>query len=134
MAATTGLSRDEVVRLDSQARYRLYMYGFAPGFCYLGGLPEALAVPRRVRPRPPHPPNVVMVAGGLSAIASVSMPTGWWLLGRTPETMFSLTRDPPVLLAVGDELVFEPIDRATFTALEARAAAGEIIARREERA
>ncbi|MFG1347687.1 allophanate hydrolase subunit 1 [Xanthobacter autotrophicus DSM 431] len=131
VAAATGLTPDEVVKLHSGARYRLYMYGFAPGYCYLGGLPKQLAVPRRVKPRPPHPPNVIMIGGGLTSIASVSMPTGWWLLGRTPETMFSLTRDPPVLLAVGDELTFEPIDRATFLALEARAAAGEVIARRE---
>lgn len=132
VAQATGLTPEEVVRLHSGARYRLYMYGFAPGFCYLGGLPPKLAVPRRAKPRPPHPPNVVMIGGGLSAIASVSMPTGWWLLGRTPETMFSLTRDPTVLLAVGDELVFEPIDCATFTALQERVAAGEVVARRKD--
>lgn len=131
VARATGLTPDEVVAVHSGARYRLYMYGFAPGYCYLGGLPEKLAVPRRTKPRPPHPPNVVMIGGGLASIASVAMPTGWWILGRTPETMFSLTREPPVLLAVGDELTFEPIDRATFHALEARAAAGETVARRE---
>lgn len=131
IAAATGLTPDAVVQVHSGARYRLYMYGFAPGYCYLGGLPKVLAVPRRTTPRPPHPPNVIMIGGGLTSIASVSMPTGWWLLGRTPETMFSLTRPSPVLLAVGDELTFEPIDRATFSALEARAAAGEIVARRE---
>ncbi|MFG1179187.1 5-oxoprolinase subunit B family protein [Xanthobacter versatilis] len=132
IAASTGLAPDEVVRLHSGARYRLYMYGFAPGYCYLGGLPEAFAtVSRRLKPRPPHPPNVVMMAGGLASIATVSMPTGWFLVGRTPERMFSLTRTPTVLLDVGDELMFEPIDRATFDTLEARAAAGEVVARRE---
>jgi len=132
IATTCGLTPDEVVKLHSGARYRLYMYGFAPGYCYLGGLPQELAkVSRRTTPRPPHPPNVIMIAGGLASVATFPMPTGWLLLGRTPERMFSLTREPTVLLDVGDELTFAPIDRATFDALEARAAAGEVVAKKE---
>lgn len=132
LAASLGMRPDQVAALHASARYRLYMYGFAPGFCYLGGLPETLCrISRRAMPRPPHPPNVVMLAGGLASIATVSMPTGWFLLGRTPERMFALDRDPLVLLNVGDELTFEPIDRTTFEALDARAASGERVARRE---
>ncbi|XSC42669.1 carboxyltransferase domain-containing protein [Bradyrhizobium sp. RDT10] len=29
------------------------MYGFAPGYIYLGGLPEALAISKRPSPRGP---------------------------------------------------------------------------------
>jgi allophanate hydrolase subunit 1 len=71
------------------------------------------------------------MAGGLTLISTLSMPTGWWLLGRTPERMFSLAREPAVLAEAGDELRFEAIGRAAFDALEARAQAGEIVARRE---
>lgn len=131
IAAASGLTPEKVVALHAGARYRLYMYGFAPGFCYLGGLPEALAVSRRATPRPPHPPNAVMIAGGLAAISTFPMPTGWLLVGRTPERMFSLRREPAALMAVGDELVFEPIDHATFAGLEARVATGETVARRK---
>ena len=59
------------------------------------------------------------------------MPTGWWLIGRTPERMFSLARERSFLVDVGDALQFEPIDRPTFDALDARAAAGEIVAKCE---
>jgi hypothetical protein len=45
--------------------------------------------------------------------------------------MFALDRQLVVLAGVGDVLRFEPIDRQTFAALEARAASGEIVARRE---
>jgi inhibitor of KinA len=131
IAEQTQLTPERVVALHSGATYRVYMYGFAPGFCYLGGLPEALAISRRITPRPPHPPNTVIIGGGLALITTISMPTGWWLIGRTPERMFALARDPVFLVEVGDTLRFEPVDRATFQALEARAAAGEMVARRE---
>ncbi len=126
-----NLSRAQVVSLHSGACYRVYMYGFAPGFCYLGGLPKELSISRRPSPRPLHPPNVVLVAGGLCLIATISMPTGWWIIGTTPERMFSLARNPAFLAEVGDAIRFEPIGRSTFEALESRAAAGETIARRK---
>jgi KipI family sensor histidine kinase inhibitor len=130
IADRVNLSRDEVVRLHSRAPYRIYMYGFAPGFCYLGGLPEALGVSRRPAPRLPTPPNVVLLAGGLSLITTVSMPTGWWIIGTTPERMFAPHREPMFLAEVGDQIRFEPIDRATFDLLEERATGGEVVARR----
>jgi KipI family sensor histidine kinase inhibitor len=133
IAQTRGLSSDQVVALHSGASYRVYMYGFAPGFTYLGGLPSELAVSRRMAPRPPHPTNTVLIGGGLSLISTVSMPTGWWLVGRTPERMFSLEREQSFLVQVGDELRFEPIDVATFHQLEARVAAGEIVARQDSK-
>lgn len=131
IGATMGLAPERVVALHAGATYRIYMYGFAPGHCYLGGLPAELAISRRPQPRPPHPPGTVIVGGGMSLIATLAMPTGWWLVGRTPERMFSLDRDPAIFADVGDAIRFERIDRATFDALEARAAAGEIVARRE---
>ncbi|MBN8943196.1 MAG: allophanate hydrolase subunit 1 [Rhizobiales bacterium] len=130
VAQATGLTPERVVSLHSGATYRVYMYGFAPGFSYLGGLPPELAVSRRITPRPPHPPNTVLIGGGLALVSTFSMPTGWWLIGRTPERMFSLARDPAFLVAVGDTLRFEAVDRDTFDRLEARAEAGEIVSRK----
>ena len=131
VAEMTGLTAERVVALHSGATYRVYMYGFAPGFCYLGGLPPELAVSRREAPRPPHPPNTVLLGGGLTLVTTFSMPTGWWLLGRTPERMFALGREPVFLVGVGDALRFEPIDRPTFAALEARVMTGEVVAKRD---
>lgn len=131
IAATMGLAPERVVALHEGATYRIYMYGFAPGHCYLGGLPPELAISRRAQPRPPHPPGTVIIGGGMSLIATLAMPTGWWLIGRTPERMFSLTREPAIFADVGDLIRFERIDRAAFDALEARAATGETVARRE---
>ena len=107
------------------------MYGFAPGFCYLGGAPKELTLSRRTTPRPPTLSQVIMIADGMSIITTISMPTGWWLVGRTPERFFSRNRNPAFLAEAGDQITFEPIDRATYDALDARAEKGEVVARSE---
>jgi len=132
IAAMTKLSPERVVAVHSGATYRVYMYGFSPGFCYLGGVPPEIQVSRRVTPRPPHPANTVLLGGGLTLVSTFSMPTGWWLIGRTPERMFAPARKRAFLVDVGDALRFSAVDRATFDALEARAAAGEIVAKQEK--
>ncbi|TBW40269.1 allophanate hydrolase subunit 1 [Siculibacillus lacustris] len=126
-----ALTPARLVALHVAARFRVHMYGFAPGFAYLGGLPDELGLPRRDRPRAPHPANAIMIAGGMAAVASVPMPTGWWVIGRSAERMFALGREPAFLVAAGDTLRFEAVDAATFAALEARVAAGEVVARSE---
>ncbi|MGE0750523.1 MAG: allophanate hydrolase subunit 1 [Variibacter sp.] len=130
IAEMTKLSQERVVALHTSARYRVYMYGFAPGFCYLGGVPKELIVSRRETPRPPHPTNVVLLGGGLTLITTFSMPTGWWIIGRSPERMFSLKRERNFLVEVGDTLQFAPVDAATFASLDARAEAGEVVSQK----
>lgn len=131
LAALVKLDVVEVARVHASGAYRAYMYGFAPGYCYLGGLPQELAVSRRATVRPPTPENAILVGGGLSLVATFSMPTGWYVAGRTPERMFAPHRARPFLVDVGDELRFEAIDAQTFAALDLRARAGETVARRE---
>ena len=130
-AGVLGLSAERFVALHAGAEYRAYMYGFAPGWCYLGGLPRELALPRRASPRPATPPGAVLIGGGLALVASNPMPTGWYVIGRTPERLFSPERDSPLFVAPGDLLRFEPVDAARFRALEERAAKGERVAIRE---
>jgi len=131
VAGRLGLTPEHLIRLVAARPLRVHMYGFSPGFAYLGGLDPALAASRRPHPRGPHPADAVMIAGGMAAIAPLPMPTGWWVIGRTPERMFAQSRDPAFLVAVGDTIRFEAIDAASFAALVARAAAGEPIARVE---
>ena len=132
IAAMTKLSPERVIAVHSGATYRVYMYGFSPGFCYLGGVPKEIQVSRRVTPRPPHPANTILLGGGLTLVSTFSMPTGWWLIGRTPERMFAPARERVFLVDVGDALRFAPVDRAAFDALEARVAAGEIVAKQDK--
>ncbi len=130
-ALALGLSVDALARGHASADYRAYMYGFSPGWCYLGGLPDTLALPRRLTPRGATPPGAILIGGGLSLVAANPMPTGWYVVGRTPEKLFELQRQPHFLIAPGDAIRFEPIDAASFAAFESRAAQGETLARCE---
>ncbi|MCS6879033.1 MAG: 5-oxoprolinase subunit PxpB [Geminicoccaceae bacterium] len=123
VAERHGLTPEEVVRLHTAPVYRVYMVGFVPGFTYLGGLDPRLHTPRLPEPRPRTPPGSVSIGGIQAGIASLAIPSGWHLLGRTPVRTFDPERDPPLLLAPGDRVRFVPIDPATFAELDRRAAA-----------
>jgi inhibitor of KinA len=131
VAALLGLPQARIVGLHLGARYRVYMYGFAPGFTFLGGLPNELTIPRRALPRPPAPPGSLLIAGGQALIASCAMPTGWYGIGRTPVKMFDPGRERVFLAGIGDELCFEWIDPAAFDVMSTAAEAGEFRARHE---
>jgi inhibitor of KinA len=129
VAERQRLSTADVIRLHASARYRVYMYGFAPGVAYLGGLPPELGIPRRTSPRDLVPAQSLIIAGGQAIIMTVAMPSGWHVIGRTPERLFVADRDPAFLVAPGDEITFEAIDRATHERLDREAAAGAVLAR-----
>jgi allophanate hydrolase subunit 1 len=93
-------------------------------------VPEALAISRRPTPRPPHPAGAVLIGGGLCVVAPFAMPTGWYVIGRTPERLYASGRKDAFLIQAGDILRFDPIDLATFRNLEQRVASGEIVARK----
>lgn len=133
VAARLGLTAERLVDLACARPLRVHMYGFSPGFAYLGGLPEELTASRRAQPRGVHPADAVMIAGGMAAVAPLPMPTGWWVIGRTAEKVFAPARDPAFLVAVGDTIRFEAVDTATFDALTERVARGEVVARVEDR-
>ena len=108
-AAAHVLSAEDVVRLHCGATYRVYMLGFAPGFAYLGGLPEAIATPRRPEPRTAVPAGSVGIGGSQTGIYPIVSPGGWQLIGRTPVRLFDARRTPPTLLAIGDVVRFRAL-------------------------
>ena len=130
VAAALGLTPAQVATFHAGAEYRVYMFGFAPGYVFLGGLPAELALPRRPKPRPPVPQGALLIAGGQALIANRPMPTGWYNLGATPAQLFDPTRNPPVVLDIGDRIHFAPVDAATFARLRQAAAAGETVIER----
>jgi KipI family sensor histidine kinase inhibitor len=129
-AGLLGLTRDQAAALHAKATYRVYMCGFTPGQPYLGGVPEALVISRRPAPRPPHAAGAVLIGGGLCVVAPFMMPTGWYVIGRTPERLYAAERKDAFLIQAGDILRFDPIDLSTFRQLEQRTASGEIVARK----
>jgi KipI family sensor histidine kinase inhibitor len=108
VATQLGLSPAAVVEVHASTEYDVYMLGFAPGFAYLGILPEAIAVPRRSMPRSRVPAGSVAIAERQTAVYPAVTPGGWNLIGRTELTLWDVERDPPALLAPGDRVRFVP--------------------------
>ena len=102
VAALTGLSEEEVIALHLATELRVRFLGFAPGFAYLGDLPDALHVPRLATPRTRTPAGSVAIAGPMSGIYPADLPGGWRVIGRTSITLFDPHADPPAFLAPGD--------------------------------
>ncbi|WP_068776397.1 5-oxoprolinase subunit PxpB [Paenibacillus sp. FJAT-26967] len=114
VAKIHGLTAEEVIRLHSGACYRVYMIGFIPGFPYMGGLPSALATPRRSNPRVRIPAGSVGIGGTQTGVYPLASPGGWHLIGRTPYELFTPRRDIPALLQAGDDVRFQPITAADY--------------------
>ncbi|MBS45448.1 MAG: allophanate hydrolase [Nocardioides sp.] len=99
---------DGVVGRHAGTPFTSAFCGFAPGFAYLTGLPEHLAVPRLATPRERVPAGSVALAGPWCGVYPTASPGGWQLIGRTDLTLFDPTADPPALLAPGTRVRFEP--------------------------
>jgi inhibitor of KinA len=133
VAARTGLTPERVVAFHSGVTYHVYMVGFLPGYPYLGDLPSELVLPRRDTPRTAVPAGSVAIATSLTAVYALESPGGWHLIGRTPVLLWDPRRDPPAILAAGDQVRFQPIALGDHEALAARSAAGELRLEPEER-
>ncbi|SRR5579871_1407746 len=128
IAAHAGLSPEAFVGAHMAKVYTVFMIGFLPGFCYLGGLDPRLAMPRRDQPRLRIPSSSISVGGAQTAIGTVEGPSGWHLIGRTPVIPFMTNRSPIFLFEAGDEILFTRISEEEWRNLSASAARGEPIA------
>jgi hypothetical protein len=89
-------------------RLTVRFLGFRPGFAYLDGWPEKWRMPRRATSRNKVPRGSFAVAGAFAGFYAVESPGGWNLLGRTAAPLWDPRRDPPNLLAPGDEIEIVP--------------------------
>ncbi len=114
IAANAGLSVEEVIRIHSSQDYLIYMLGFLPGFCYLGGLDERIHTPRLANPRVRIPAGSVGIGGSQTGIYPLDSPGGWQLMGMTPVKTYDPTREIPILVQAGDYIHFIPIDEDEY--------------------
>ncbi len=118
VAAHTGLSPDEVIRLHTAAEYTVYAIGFCPGFPYLGYLaPQLSGVPRLPAPRLRVEAGSVGLTGRQTGIYTEPRPGGWNLLGRTPLELVHVA-DGYFPLRTGDRVRFRRIDKTEFRKLQ----------------
>ena len=112
----TGQSKDAVINAHLGAAYQVVMYGFAPGYAYLGGVPKPLHLPRKPSAKRGVPAGSVIIAGAQCLITTLTMPTGWWIIGRSPTRILQTDPAKPFLFDVGDRVQFRRIDRRAFDA------------------
>ena len=120
VAGMHGMSPAQVIELHSSPAYIVYFLGFAPGFAYLGGLPDALATPRLETPRAKVPEGSIGIGGNQTAVYPFATPGGWRLIGRTPVAMFRRDRTPMNLLQIGDHVRFRVISKEQFADFNSR--------------
>jgi inhibitor of KinA len=124
VAAQLGLGVDDVVESHLSVTYRVYMYGFAPGFAYLGGVPHLIQIPRRAEPVRGVPAGSLIIAGPQCIVTTLEMPSGWWNIGRSPAAILRPEHDQPFLFGVGDHIRFVRIDPVEFELLAGKKNAG----------
>jgi inhibitor of KinA len=117
VARAHNLKPKDIVHLHTSRPYHAYFLGFAPGFAYLGDLPDEIATPRLDVPRKQVPAGSVGIAGKQTAIYPFSTPGGWRLIGRTPLALFRAGRKPMGLISIGDQVQFRAISRKEFSRL-----------------
>lgn len=109
VAAQTGLTEEAVIAAHLAGEFRVAMYGFAPGYAYLTGLPEPIRLPRKTAPLRAVPAGSVIIAGGQCLVTTLTMPTGWWIIGRSPTRILTGAEARPFLFDVGDRVRFRRI-------------------------
>ncbi len=117
VASHCRMSEEQVIACHSKPAYRIYTIGFAPGFCYLGGLDEGLHTPRLESPRQKVAAGSVGIAGNQTGVYPLDSPGGWRLIGRTPLRLFAPERQQPLLYEAGDLIRFRPISESEYLTL-----------------
>ncbi|MGR9459441.1 5-oxoprolinase subunit B family protein (plasmid) [Rhizobium leguminosarum] len=116
VADTTGLGSEQVIEAHLSGQYDVFMYGFAPGYAYLAGVPNKIRIPRKPAAIRDVPAGSVLIAGPQCLVSTITMPTGWWIIGRSPTPILTEDPDHPFLFDVGDRVQFRMITRAEFDA------------------
>lgn len=109
VASRCGLTPEAVIATHLAGGYEVAMYGFAPGYAYLSGVPEAIRLDRKPSPKRDIPAGSVIIAGGQCLVTTLTMPTGWWIIGRSPAAILTGEAARPFLFDVGDHITFRRI-------------------------
>jgi inhibitor of KinA len=114
VASYNNLSTEDVVKIHYSTSYLVYMLGFTPGFCYLGGIDKRISMPRKLTPRLKIPSGAVGIADEQTGIYPIESPGGWQLIGKTPLRLFDPVKINGFFIQAGDYIRFYPINEDQF--------------------
>jgi inhibitor of KinA len=109
VARRCGLSPEAVIAAHLGGDYQVALYGFAPGYAYLSGVPKAIALPRKEAAVRGVPAGSVIIAAGQCIVTTLTMPTGWWIIGHSPTVILDPQGARPFLFDVGDRVEFRRV-------------------------
>ena len=112
LAAYTKRSEFDWLAQFCATTFTVAMIGFKPGFPYLLGLPEALAMPRLATPRISVAKGSVAIGGNYAGIYPARSAGGWHVIGITNAILFDASATAPCLFAAADSVRFEISDYA----------------------
>ena len=124
MSKELGLTKEEIVKIHSKKKYKIYMLGFLPGFVYLGGLDKRINIPRLQTPRTKIPARSVGIGGAQTGVYPVDSPGGWRLIGSTPLDFYDIKREDPVLCEAGEYIRFMPVSKPEYSDIRREIEAG----------
>ena len=109
VARRCGLSPEAVIAAHLGGDYQVALYGFAPGYAYLSGVPKAIALPRKEAAVRGVAAGSVIIAAGQCIVTTLTMPTGWWIIGHSPTVILDPQGARPFLFDVGDRVAFRRV-------------------------
>ena len=109
VARVCGLTPEAVIAAHLAGRYEVAMYGFAPGYAYLSGVPEAIRLDRKPSAKRGVAAGSVIIAGPQCLVTTLTMPTGWWIIGHSPLQILTGREERPFLFGVGDRIAFHRV-------------------------
>lgn len=119
LATARGMTVEEVIERHTAKTYLVHMIGFAPGFPFLGGMDQALATPRKSKPRERVNAGSVGIAGSQTGVYPMATPGGWQLIGQTPLALFDANKQEPSYFRAGDRVQFQSISLESYQRLKA---------------
>lgn len=127
-----NISLDRLITLHTEPLYTIYFLGFLPGFPYLGGLQESLFMPRKTTPELNVVKGSVGIGGKQTGIYTVDSPGGWHIIGKTPITLFDVSKALPSFLKAGDKIKFYAISKIEYEAISKEMHKNSFIIKKEQ--
>ncbi len=118
------LSKQEIIRLHTQAIYTVFFIGFLPGFLYLGGLNKKIYFPRKSTPRKQIEKGAVGIGGLQTGIYPNESPGGWNIIGNSPINFFNINKKEPSFAKAGDKIQFYAITKKKHNDIKTLVEAG----------
>ncbi|WP_417886147.1 5-oxoprolinase subunit PxpB [Zunongwangia sp.] len=111
---TNHIAVSDIIKLHTQALYRVYFMGFLPGFLYLGGLNKKLHISRKSQPRLKIEKGAVGIGEQQTGIYPQESPGGWQIIGNCPIDFFDKSKEVPSPIQAGDFIKFFPVSIAEY--------------------